>query len=64
MPFCELNNSLVVVVLQRSWNFNCYCEQCVRVLVVRVLFAGLGLAGLDYKTGIMQLLLRNYCFIL
>ena len=36
--FGELYNSIVMVVLQRSWNFNSYCEQCVFVL-----FAGFGL---------------------
>jgi len=49
---CKLYNRLVMVVLQRSWNFDCYCEQ--RVFVVYVAFAGVGLglgtAGLDYKT--------------
>ena len=48
-----------MVVVQRSWNFECYCQQCVSVLfcvpvlvlVLKELVLVLACtAGLDYKT--------------
>jgi len=40
-----------MVVLQRSWKFDLYCEQCVFVLcfICQSWFLALGTAGLDYK---------------